>query len=331
LPPVLDRAQQRVQRDDRLPRADVALQQPLHRRRLREVEIDLGDRTLLVLSERERQDVAIPLDQLTRLRERVRDRVRVAGTRNDELQREQLVEREPLSRLLGLRVVDGEVDRRERVAAQRQLELGGQHVRKAPRVLGERRAHKLAQARRGDQLARRVHRREVGGAPRLADVVALDVEAVAAELAAQPHARPRCQLLREPRLVEERRADLPAAVVTDDRGDDRAPPAQRARASACYSTLDRDFALGLGELRDRDLLGGALVAPRCVEEQVAHGLDAEATQALRHRHADAGQRRDVERVESLRRRPAARARPVALDHTCETRVHPGHCRHRDRG
>jgi hypothetical protein len=87
----------------------------------------------------------------------------------------------------------------------------------------------------------------------------------------------------------------------------------------------------LGELRDRDLLGGALISPRGVKEQVAHGLDAEAPQALRHRHADTRQRLDAERVESLRWRPAARPRPVELVHTCETRVHPGHCRHRDRG
>ena len=67
LPLVLDRAQQRVQRDDGLPRADVALQQPLHRRRLREVEIDLGDRPFLVLGQHERKHAAVALDQLARL------------------------------------------------------------------------------------------------------------------------------------------------------------------------------------------------------------------------------------------------------------------------
>ncbi len=51
----LDGAQQRVERDGGLPRADVALQEPLHRRRSREVAVDLRDRLLLRLGEREGQ------------------------------------------------------------------------------------------------------------------------------------------------------------------------------------------------------------------------------------------------------------------------------------
>ena len=51
----LDRAQQRVERDDRLPRADVALQEPLHRHRAREVGVELGDGLLLGRGQRERQ------------------------------------------------------------------------------------------------------------------------------------------------------------------------------------------------------------------------------------------------------------------------------------
>ena len=122
----LDRAQQRVERDDGLARADVALQQPLHRHGLCEVEVDLGDRALLVLGERERQHRAVALD------ERRPGAPSAAATesssrerRDDELQREQLVEREPAPRCLGLRLGLREVDRCERVAAQRQLELGG--------------------------------------------------------------------------------------------------------------------------------------------------------------------------------------------------------------
>ena len=69
---VLDRAQEGVQRDDRLPGTDVALEQPLHRRRLGEIEVDLGDRAFLMLGERERKHAAVPLDQLPRLRQRRR-------------------------------------------------------------------------------------------------------------------------------------------------------------------------------------------------------------------------------------------------------------------
>src|SRR5690349_9914615 len=45
---VLHRSEKRIERDDRLARADVALQEPLHRSRAREVAVDLADRLLLV-------------------------------------------------------------------------------------------------------------------------------------------------------------------------------------------------------------------------------------------------------------------------------------------
>ena len=100
----LDRAQERVQRDDGLARADVALEQPLHRGRAREIGIELGDRRLLVLRERERKRGAVALDQLARLRQRGRNGLLplgvLAGER--ELEDEQLVEGEPLSPLLRL-------------------------------------------------------------------------------------------------------------------------------------------------------------------------------------------------------------------------------------
>ena len=44
----LDRAQKRVQRHHGLARADVALEEPLHRGRTAQVRVDLGDGFLLV-------------------------------------------------------------------------------------------------------------------------------------------------------------------------------------------------------------------------------------------------------------------------------------------
>src|SRR5690349_21647134 len=129
-------------------------------------------------------------------------------------------------------------------------------------MIRERPTDELAQTGRRDLLARRVHRREVGGALCLADVVALHLEPVARELAAQANLRAGHQLFDEPRLVEELRRDLTAAVVTNRRVDERAPAAQRPRPRADYSTFDRDFALGEAELRDRDLLGRGFVPPR---------------------------------------------------------------------
>ena len=55
LAPVLDRTQQRVERDDGLARADVALQQPLHGNRAGEIDVDLAHRLLLVHRQREGQ------------------------------------------------------------------------------------------------------------------------------------------------------------------------------------------------------------------------------------------------------------------------------------
>ena len=63
LPPALDRPEERVERDRRLARADVALEETLHRRRPGEVGVDLLDGVVLRARERERQGVAVPLER----------------------------------------------------------------------------------------------------------------------------------------------------------------------------------------------------------------------------------------------------------------------------
>ena len=131
---VLDRAQKRVERDHGLAGADVALQEALHRSRALEVGVDLADDLLLIRRQRERQHLAVALDQLAGSAERRCERALALGRppRDPDLQQEQLLEREPLpARLrlvLGLRVVDHE----ERVPFQRQAlaiaQIGGQRV-----------------------------------------------------------------------------------------------------------------------------------------------------------------------------------------------------------
>ena len=125
LAPRLDRAQQRVERDHRLPRADVALQQAPHRLRPGEVGVDLRDRLLLVRGELERERRPVALDQLSRGRECGRRRRLALGrlARERELEREQLVEREALPALLGLLERAWPVERDERVRPQRQPPL----------------------------------------------------------------------------------------------------------------------------------------------------------------------------------------------------------------
>ncbi len=147
---VLDRAQQRVERDDRLPGADVALQQPLHRDGADEVAVDLGDRPFLVLGQRERELLPVARDELAGAIEGDGDRVVIARMRDDELQREELVECEPPARLLRLRLRLGEVNREQRIASERQLELAPAAGRAGTARAGRaRRARALATASTG--------------------------------------------------------------------------------------------------------------------------------------------------------------------------------------
>src|SRR5262245_22422111 len=101
---VLDPTEQRVQRDRRLPGADVALEQPLHGRRKGEVTVDVGDRALLVLGQLEGQRSPVAIEQPAGLTERRRDLLLALAraSRQPELEQEQLVEREAASALLRL-------------------------------------------------------------------------------------------------------------------------------------------------------------------------------------------------------------------------------------
>ncbi len=187
---VLDRAQQCVERDDRLAGADVALQQPLHRNRALEIGVDLAHRLLLVRRERERKRRAVALDQLAGRAERRRERALAfrRAPRDAELEQQQLLEREPLPPGLRLVLGLGMVDDEERVALQRHrlavAQLGRQRVGVVDDV-PERVRDERPQPLRRDLLARGIDRREVFRRLALADVVRLDVEAVAARLAAQ--------------------------------------------------------------------------------------------------------------------------------------------------
>src|SRR5260221_12658205 len=91
---VLDGAQQRVERDHRLAGADVSLEEALHRRRAREVAVELANRLLLVRRQRKRQRLAVARDQLARLAERGRERALALGctAREPDLQQQQLLE-----------------------------------------------------------------------------------------------------------------------------------------------------------------------------------------------------------------------------------------------
>ena len=122
LPSVLDRTQQRVQRDDGLAGADVALQQPLHRHGSRQVGVELADRGLLVRRERERKRLAVTPDQLARVAEPRRESALpfARATRDSDLEQEELVEREPTSARLSLLARARAVKCPERIGPRRQ-------------------------------------------------------------------------------------------------------------------------------------------------------------------------------------------------------------------
>ena len=125
------------------------------------------------------------------------------------------------------------MQRDERVGPQRQPLGGGEHGREGialgPREL-ERGADERAQLLLGERLAGGVDGCVVGRLGRLAEVVALDLEAVAVGLPAQADARAGRQLRLEPGLVEPGRLDL-AGVVGDARGEDLQPAAAAPRAT----------------------------------------------------------------------------------------------------
>ena len=302
LAPALDRAQERVERDHRLAGADVALQQALHRHRPGEIGVDLLDRALLVLGQRERQRRAVALDQLAgRGRAASRPRRRRASGRRRAAARGARRARGGGALPRPRAAAVGEVDRGDRVAAERQLERRPAAYR-GGRARGPRAppARGRAAASRRNLLARRIDGREVGGRSRLAEVVALHVEAVPAELAAQADWRAGRELLDEPRLVEPRRRDRAALVLDAAVTIVRRPPTRRERTS--WTTPAITTSSVAPELRDRQLVRGALVAARRVQQQVGDRARSRAR---------AGASRASARHPAASRRPRRASRELA--------------------
>ena len=318
----LDGAEERVERDDRLARADVSLQEPLHRDGAREVTVDLPDRLLLVRRERERQGLAVAMDEVAGLGERRGKRPLALGRapRDPDLEDEQLLEGEPLPSRFGLAEVAWPVHRRERVPLQRQaLALAQLGWKRIGEVRRERKCSvHHAPHRRGRDLLRGGIDRSVGAG----------LEAEAAELAAEADLGSRLQPIGEPGLVEPGDADR-GRVVGDPRNDPRpAPPAHRALLDVEDTAAD-DHLLTLAEGGDRHLVGSRLVPPRPVLEHVPHGREPELPELPPGRRGDAGERVESE-LESLRPQSARRRRPgPGLVQACKDRLSTGGC-HRPR-
>ena len=287
-----DGAEQRVERDRRLARPDVPLEQPLHGRRQREVAVDLGDRVLLGRREGERQRLPVARDELRRRRQRLGDEhLPLGGAASQrQLEREQLVEGQapasPLRLLLRARAMEAN----QGVRAQRQALGRSRACRQRLASVadeGERRVRDGAQRLLRQVCRRRVDRREVRGLDGVADVVRGDLEPEAVRLAPEPESCAGDELRLEPRLVEPGRPDL-AGCVGHVGGEDVEPSAPSRRGASHDDVEDR--LLVPEQLRDRPLLGRRLVAARSVGQHVPDRRDPEPAQLSPDGRPDARQR-----------------------------------------
>ncbi len=252
---VLDGAEQRVQGNHRLARADLTHEQPLHRARTAEILIQDGDRRLLVAGQRERQH----------RREPPRRELPFPGqghgvsapaalpatAQESQLDEQKLLEGQAPAPQ-GLLSISGEVHRGHGATALGQPLVGpqprGQWLTDMLEVAGVS-ADQGEDLSRGQALGGRILARPArragapaGSADRFAGLgVALHAESVAGlELPVQHQPRPGPVAPRQPRLVEE--GDLHDSRPVGHRGLDQRPhaaPAHRARGDAPHLDHDR--------------------------------------------------------------------------------------------
>src|SRR5207344_3267694 len=243
----------------------------------------------LIRSQRERERLAIPRDQLSGRAQGLCRRGLAGGGRPSERETEdeELVVGEPEPTDLRLRERSGAMDDGERVRAKRET-LGGEQrrgniVARVPNQL-ERPRVQIAELLLCDVLARRIDGGEVGGLRIAVEVVGRNGEAVPVRAPAQTDRGARDQLARQPRLVEPGCLDL-ARIVRDAGSEDLQPPSAPARGGANDSLDDR--LLVAEEIADPLRRRGLLVPPRRLPEHVAHGPEPELREPTSERRPDA--------------------------------------------
>src|SRR5918994_2240513 len=291
----LDCSQEHVERHDRLAGPDVALEEALHGLLAAQVPVDLGNRFLLLGSERERERGSIARDQLPRLPER-----RGRGTLlvlapplcEAELQEEQLLERKALPGLLRLLTPLGPVDGGQCVGAQScalaLANVGGKRVR-APAGLRECLFGELAQLDRRDVFARRVKGDEpqcvetgaVGG-----DLVPLDLEGrqppSRLEFAVDEQASAGLEAIDEIRLVEpQSHCSRPGCVGNDGLDDLQVAAPRWPELDALHRAVDGRV-LPEAEFTERGRVAPVEVAAREILGEITHGEEPEPAETLRH-------------------------------------------------
>ena len=298
----LDRLQRRERRDDRLAGADVALQQPLHRRRMLEVVRDLAPHALLRARQLERHAREQRLRQGARPREHRRAplRPRLPMRLERQLLREQLVELEARPRRMracverALRQLRQPRRRRvqepDRVAELPQLAPRDQLFRqRLVRVRGVRRQRardELAQRLLREARRRRVHGRQPVRQRRVVDddlelrVHDLHAEVAGPHVAEHAQARARLQRLLLARIErEEAQHELRVAPVRIRDQADQLPP----RPVLDVRVDDHAFRLhgeARREGRKRHQPRVILVAQRKVQDEVGVARDADARELI---------------------------------------------------
>jgi thiol-disulfide isomerase/thioredoxin len=293
LMPGLHRNHARLQGDGRLPRADIPLQQPVHRTRSRHVVADLRDRAALRRGELERQALHEALGQVAG--QVVGDALgpgfdAMLAHRDAELEEVQLVELEPFARLRLVPIPVGEVDLPNRSRQIREILPAPYRGRDGIGELAEpaeRVVHEPSDDARRDSLGGGVHRDD----PTRVDLVGLaalehlhggllDTEAPAkgVDLAGDRDLLALLVPASGPRLVEPGQVDHTRPVVHAHR-DDRSPVRQAARRDLLHRADERRLRLrlqipDLGDARPVD------VRPRVVVQEIRHGLDPDPPQGL---------------------------------------------------
>ena len=215
---VLDRAQQRVEGNDRLPGADVPLEQPLHRSLGCEIAVDLGDRLLLLGVSVERERRAVAGQRAPRCSQRHAEaRSRSAAVRASASRRTSSSSNASRSRPISASASARpwtEASASARPGRRSFEQRRGRHGSPRVPMSSSAWARKLAESLRRDVLARRIDGGEVGGLRLPVEVVGGHGEAVPVRAAAQAHGASWNELLLEPGLAEPRRLDLAGVVGT---------------------------------------------------------------------------------------------------------------------
>jgi hypothetical protein len=301
----LHRDEHGTDRHQGLARTDVALQQPVHRVRPRQVVLDLGDGTTLRAGELVRHGRAqspgeAAVERVTNAE--CRTFQRPLAHHQDGLHAQQLVERQPAARHLLLPHRFRQVDLAERVVTADETETtahgGGNRIGDAPCLTAVQRVfHPAGDLPRVERrlLALRVDGHDATGAVtnEIDDRIRhLQSAAVDVGLAEQGDLQPGLELTFTPRLVEEHDVQPTAAIPDHGLDHGLAVPHHALRCRADGDEHQR-FLAGY-EIVHSCLVGAVDPTTRVGGEEIQHRVDSDLVQRCELAFADTLQSLDVD-------------------------------------